>query len=37
MREEGKLTEALESFQTCMKLNNESVENIKEVAKCLLV
>ncbi|CAH2015390.1 unnamed protein product [Acanthoscelides obtectus] len=36
LKEEGKLQEALESFQTCLKLNPESVDNMKEVAKCLL-
>nr|CAI5864793.1 unnamed protein product [Callosobruchus analis] len=36
LKEEGKLQEALESFQTCLKLNPGSVDNMKEVAKCLL-
>ncbi|XP_063905055.1 Bardet-Biedl syndrome 4 protein [Zophobas morio] len=35
LREEGKIQEALESFQICMKLNPEHADNIKEVGKCL--
>lgn len=35
--EEGKIQDALESFQLCHKLNPENVINIKEIAKCLLV
>lgn len=35
LRQEGKVQEALDSFQVCLKLNPENVDNIKEVAKCL--
>ncbi|KAF5272417.1 hypothetical protein FQA39_LY07885 [Lamprigera yunnana] len=35
LREEGKIQEALESFQVCHKLNSDNIDNIKEVAKCL--
>ncbi|EFA07311.1 Bardet-Biedl syndrome 4 protein homolog-like Protein [Tribolium castaneum] len=35
LREEGKTQEALESFQTCMKLNPENADAIKQVGKCL--
>ncbi|CAH1365097.1 unnamed protein product [Tenebrio molitor] len=35
LREEGRIQEALESFQVCMKLNPENSENIKEVGRCL--
>ncbi|XP_072387050.1 BBSome complex member BBS4 isoform X2 [Diabrotica undecimpunctata] len=34
-REEEKFQEALESFQTCLRLNPENPEYLKEVAKCL--
>ncbi|KAJ8935453.1 hypothetical protein NQ314_012873 [Rhamnusium bicolor] len=35
LREEGKIQDALESFQKCLKLNPENPDNLKEVAKCL--
>ncbi|KAK9875507.1 hypothetical protein WA026_007901 [Henosepilachna vigintioctopunctata] len=35
LKEEGKVAEALESFQICLKLNPENTENIKEVGACL--
>ncbi|KAK9746256.1 hypothetical protein QE152_g6236 [Popillia japonica] len=35
LREEGKIQEALEAFQTCHKLNSGNVDNVKEIAKCL--
>ncbi|CAG9820959.1 unnamed protein product [Phaedon cochleariae] len=34
-REEGKLQDALESFQACLKLIPRSANALKEVAKCL--
>ncbi|KAG5885946.1 hypothetical protein JTB14_018400 [Gonioctena quinquepunctata] len=34
-REEGKLQEALNSFQACLRLNPENIENLKEAGKCL--
>ncbi|KAF2902241.1 hypothetical protein ILUMI_03958, partial [Ignelater luminosus] len=37
LREEGKIQEALESFQICHKLNSDNTDNIKEVAKCLFL
>ncbi|CAH0552064.1 unnamed protein product [Brassicogethes aeneus] len=35
LRQEGKVQDALDSFQICLKLNPDNVDNIKEVAKCL--
>lgn len=35
LREEGKLSESLESFQICHKLNPDNEENIKQIGKCL--
>ncbi|XP_023309913.1 Bardet-Biedl syndrome 4 protein homolog [Anoplophora glabripennis] len=35
LREEGKLQEALESFQKCLKLNPDNPDNFKEMGKCL--
>lgn len=35
--EEGKVQEALETFQICLKLNPENTDNLKAIGKCLLV
>ncbi|KAK4885296.1 hypothetical protein RN001_001567 [Aquatica leii] len=37
LREEGKIQQALVSFQVCHKLNSDNPDNIKEVAKCLFL
>ncbi|KAF7286922.1 hypothetical protein GWI33_003189 [Rhynchophorus ferrugineus] len=35
LKEEGKIQDALETFQKCLKLNPKSVVIMKEIAKCL--
>ena len=35
LRQEGRIQESLELFQTCTLLNPQSAENIKQVARSL--